>query len=660
MDWKRNRVEDTNDSAVVSKHSMASKGYVSDPFLHYFVADRQRRKSRSPLINRFYYLRFKAIEWAFSRLKDSDLIVSIGCGFDTSSLRMTDKRFVEIDFPSVVTTKAEILVENRLISVDYCNQWTQSDEPFVALRTNNYTLIGADLRNYRSLKQIFIDNKLLDNIDQKCNMCLFNECSLCYLSRDQSDRIIRTLFDLYADKCRSITYLGFEQLRPNQTNDGFSEVMLKHFQTIGSPLKTFLNKSEIICRFENLRFKSIEVLDMKTFYDCYIGSEERERIDSLEMFDEYEEFDSVANCYALTLARSDCRDMIENYSPDVRIGGDPQPLIESEFVRMETNPLLSRFGHSSCLSSEQNIVVFGGFGCDSNNDGLKRSHKRLSDIIKINTKTNETKKFIFAKNKDEIKGIHSQMVAISDQQFVVSGGRLSPNSIQNHKIVRLCEDSQTYEIQTSMDSIPKAFRHLMLRLEKSDKIIQFGGKQSMNRSESERHYYYRLDLNTLQSSSMTKTGLICDIHSLSGTALDPNVFVTNGGLNCDSSNSLVAHHLNIIDERMSSVIKVDVEDLSRLYSHQMICLDEKRLLIIGGIGECIQNNRIDSIDLRFNKIVNSLDIKTESTLMLMNFSSQLVRMNDWSRLWLIGGGGNCFSFGTHFNSSFSIDFHHLL
>lgn len=44
------QVQSTNDRSIVSKQSMCSRGYFSDPFLKYFVPKEARR---SPLINRY-------------------------------------------------------------------------------------------------------------------------------------------------------------------------------------------------------------------------------------------------------------------------------------------------------------------------------------------------------------------------------------------------------------------------------------------------------------------------------------------------------------------------------------------------------------------------------------------------------------------------------
>ncbi|CAF4766522.1 unnamed protein product, partial [Rotaria magnacalcarata] len=56
-------VQGTNDSSILSKVSMAKLGYFDDLFLREFV-DKDVR--RSPSINRGYYIRMKALEYALN------------------------------------------------------------------------------------------------------------------------------------------------------------------------------------------------------------------------------------------------------------------------------------------------------------------------------------------------------------------------------------------------------------------------------------------------------------------------------------------------------------------------------------------------------------------------------------------------------------------
>jgi len=76
-------IMDTNNSSIVSKRSV-EKLYYSDQseYFRYFVRKFQRR---SPLINRGYWLRMKAIDYAVRNfLTEADgkhkVVVNLGCG----------------------------------------------------------------------------------------------------------------------------------------------------------------------------------------------------------------------------------------------------------------------------------------------------------------------------------------------------------------------------------------------------------------------------------------------------------------------------------------------------------------------------------------------------------------------------------------------------
>jgi tRNA wybutosine-synthesizing protein 4 len=76
-------VMDTNKSSIVSKRSVEKLYYHDEPeYFRYFVT---KFKRRSPLINRGYWLRMKAIEHGVSRFlaertAKRKIIVNLGCG----------------------------------------------------------------------------------------------------------------------------------------------------------------------------------------------------------------------------------------------------------------------------------------------------------------------------------------------------------------------------------------------------------------------------------------------------------------------------------------------------------------------------------------------------------------------------------------------------
>lgn len=76
-------VMDTNNSSIVSKRSVEKLYYGGEPeYFRYFVS---KFKRRSPLINRGYWLRMKAIEHAVTRFLAEQtpkrkIVVNLGCG----------------------------------------------------------------------------------------------------------------------------------------------------------------------------------------------------------------------------------------------------------------------------------------------------------------------------------------------------------------------------------------------------------------------------------------------------------------------------------------------------------------------------------------------------------------------------------------------------
>lgn len=76
-------IMDTNKSSIVSKRSVEKLYYDGQPeYFRYFVS---KLKRRSPLINRGYWLRMKAIEHAVSRFMSErtakkKFVINLGCG----------------------------------------------------------------------------------------------------------------------------------------------------------------------------------------------------------------------------------------------------------------------------------------------------------------------------------------------------------------------------------------------------------------------------------------------------------------------------------------------------------------------------------------------------------------------------------------------------
>lgn len=76
-------IMDTNNSSIVSKRSVEELYYANEP--HYFQHFTGKFKRRSPLINRGYWLRMRAIEHTVHKFLEEPsgkrkLVVNLGCG----------------------------------------------------------------------------------------------------------------------------------------------------------------------------------------------------------------------------------------------------------------------------------------------------------------------------------------------------------------------------------------------------------------------------------------------------------------------------------------------------------------------------------------------------------------------------------------------------
>ena len=631
----KNQVETTNDFSIYSKASMCAQGYANDKFIKYFVTDLKAR--RSPLIHRGYYLRFKAIEWIFQNYHHQiDVIVSLGCGFDTSALRYSNMKFVEIDFPFVAMRKAQILTANKLMEPNKITNCEDSKLKIV-FKTHNYWLIAGDLRNCNDLCKLLVDNEI---VDRQTRIALFNECTLCYLKQDDADDLIKSFFNYFSNQ---LIYIGYEQIKLDK-NIPFSKVMLSHFESIGSPLRTFLSPKEQIERFKNMNFQDIQVIDMFKYYNEILDSEEKQRINKLEMFDEFEEFDLLCSSYALTIARKFNQESNENkhfLSEDIQNESDKQN-VKSEFIQLPN--VLHRFGQASCSLNQNEILIYGGFGCevlDDKSNSNRIHHKRLNNVVKLNFEDNKARILKCKTNKLENR-MHSQLVWLNNNLLLLSGGRLSPDKISCNSFIHLISDDmfEVDQVNQQGDIPNNTYRHFITKIGKSNQLFQIGGRNNCQHNENQ---FYIFDIDALR---WMKRDFQDRIHSLAGCDINNNVVLCHGGLTSD--NKFFKEDIILFDQRQEKLVNYQVESLECLYSHRIILIDEFKVLIVGGITKYGSHNCGDLIDLRNKKIVQTFDFDpTQHTLLLHNFSCHYQSENNI--LNVLCGGGNCFSFGTHFN-----------
>ncbi|CAA9989753.1 leucine carboxyl methyltransferase, putative [Plasmodium knowlesi strain H] len=312
------RVQSTTHEAASSKLSAVNLGYYSDPFLKYFV---KRIEKRSPLINRGYYARVAAmrqyIELFFKSLKEEEpvQIVNIGAGLDTTFFWISEQRnnatYYEMDFHELLQEKANIInrvdeLRSFLKGVDH--QGDVEMKPDVdanLINCGNYKMLSLDLNNSNLLEKHLTSC----GFDFSIPTLFICECVLIYLEITSSDNLIKTLAGLMRNTSCILVY---EQVNPNTA---FGKVMISNFSQRGIELKSIFkydNLEKQFCRFKNLGWSHVYISDMNEIYDYHLNTEEKKKIEKIEMFDEFEEWRLLQNHYFILVAFSPSQNLNTN------------------------------------------------------------------------------------------------------------------------------------------------------------------------------------------------------------------------------------------------------------------------------------------------------------------------------------------------------------
>lgn len=247
-------------------------------------------KSFLPLINRGTYTRIYAINSNIKAIlnntpKTENInIIILGSGFDTLYFNLKNEghnniTVYELDYDKIISKKKKLI--------------DQSNKLKPLIDEEHYKLISCDITSISKLKK-----KLEENIpqDKKDDLSIIIcECILVYIDREKTVEILSTLYN----KLKNSIILEFDLIG---ANDGFGKEMVMNLSTRNIQLKGFEGVPDIKAQIERLQevgYKEVEFVDMKTVYNKFLSPEERNRINKLEMMDEFEEFDLLQThaCY---------------------------------------------------------------------------------------------------------------------------------------------------------------------------------------------------------------------------------------------------------------------------------------------------------------------------------------------------------------------------
>ncbi|MES1920200.1 hypothetical protein MHBO_001894 [Bonamia ostreae] len=218
-------IKNTANDALEAKQSCVETGYYRDDFLRHFTKGYQKR---SPVINRGYYCRVKAVENILIKFCQNfedrpKQVVSLGCGFDTTFFRLKHhhniifSNYIELDYKSIVSAKSEIIKNEKKLFSHLKNFKIKN-----GIKSDDYNLMSCDLSNIETIKKAFSEHK----ISYSAPTIFIAECVLIYMDSESSNNLIEWTTKSFSDE---IVFVNYEQIHPG---DCFSDMMIKNLAVL--------------------------------------------------------------------------------------------------------------------------------------------------------------------------------------------------------------------------------------------------------------------------------------------------------------------------------------------------------------------------------------------------------------------------------------------
>ena len=607
----------------------------------------------------------------------------MGAGFDTSFFQIESEnllkekdKFYEVDFPAVIERKIEYIRSSEELKALYNENIPESERKLV--------MIGNDLSELEELKKKFSEKKL----NHEKNTLILSECVLTYMYEETSSNIIQW----FSNNFKNSMFVMYEQTYPY---DGFGEVMVSHFRKIGSPLRCihqFPTIEDYKNRFLSLNWEKVDVVNMNDYFYRILPEYERSRVRSLEPFDEFQEWHLQCFHYFVLIAQNNTNHTYSDYFNSAADQIHPNPYsyansLLSKFPLSPVNQLfnyfyqpvlgnenkiqLQRWGHSSCLLGDF-MYVFGGFG------GFK--HSRLQDFYSINKKTLQITPILPEVGNKQTPSARiyatltscpaSDASASPNDKVILFGGRAGTSDPFND-LFEFHISSNTWikpatSIADPVSEPPPRWKHAALFVPSLNLFLVSGGK-NYKQSLSPTPYVLELSNYSWNYATLTPSDPVPPPrHSHSFTLLDSSRILLLGGLNDDE---LPLHDTWIFhfspDFHACRWESINVQFPFPIYSHNAILLPSP-LPLDSENEEIKQGNVLVTSGVSTTLFPNNhwcflfnLDTLSWYKLDLPNcpsgsFQIQQTSHFDSGILYLIGGGGTCFSFGSRFNHFLSI------
>lgn len=658
------QVQGTNNSSIVSKRSVEmiyTSKLLPDltPWFEIFVP---KGKRRSPAINRGYWLRMESIKQHILKIvaqhpSQHIQVINLGCGFDPLPFQMLEEfpdfniEFIDFDYPELVTNKFHMIEASEKIMLvigESCKS-----KSLVLLSSSTYKLIGCDLKNDKLYQELLL------LVTKQASIKIFiAEVSLAYMKYEDANKVIAI-----SSGVENSHFVILEQLLPAGKHHSFAQKMLYHFEHLSSPLQCvekYPTKADQISRFREY-YPYVEIEDLFGNWNLLVDDDLKAEISRIEQFDEWEEFIVFCQHYAIVHATNEANSMVyrqmgrssephvtnahTTVNADASLNAEVDATIifdvNGNFLR--ANKLLELKFPAVC-HYQQYALVHGGL-----------SQTRSGELLACDVETGAMTKVQMETTGPVPRMCHT-LTNVGDDVILI-GGRGRPGQAFKD-VYRVHLDNNLKGWYEKLPDLPQErYRHSSVAIS-ATQILIFGGLQEEHDDAAKFIVY---DKKTGQSTAYKPT---LDIPNMMSCGLDYDIDSNVGYL----SGGLISEIMPLVNNILYQ-FKVDFSDckivLQTVWQHDVLSrigcqvkiINQHKAMIIGGVSSKALLNAQTSI-VTFDTKPMALGLvhinaevweKYPPTLI----GSGIVSTNNL-RVAIIGGGSVCYSFGSTYNSVYTV------
>lgn len=655
-------IQRTNDSSITSKRSVEKLYYRKNTsgksleFFRHFVPKFQRR---SPIINRGYWTRMEAIKGVITQFiqkpsTSTKVIVNLGCGFDPYPFQLLadgvkDVVFLDVDYGDLmdkkvdtilrtdlrntigevvrVGPKAEPELTNALPKDDSKSQSTPQKplnkakypSAVVNLQTARYVALSCDLRCLSAFREALDSLFILVN-----TIFLFTaEVSITYMDQTSADNLIE-----WASKLPMAEFALLEQIMPASREHPFASTMLKHFNSLGTPLHSIASYPTIDHqrnRFESRGWSAVRVKNLLDFWNDDIPSSEKGFVESVEDFDEWEDFILFCHHYFILHASNyeTMNDSSEISQPSYKAptalcNVSVEPVARSVEVPIKA---VQRKFSAGCRYDKNTLLQHGGL-----------TTSRTSSSIFISASTVDP---CIAPNPIESRVCHT-LTRLDSGPLLLVGGRTSPRSA-----LRDCWLLRNRSWSRVQDLPEGRYRHSCVNIG-GDRVLLFGGVEEgkgaswLLWAENEGWKELKGTMSPRRSAA-----LAWNVKTNSGVLI--------GGMESEKVLS-DCFQVSVSGESVETRLYSNDRLLNR-YGAKCMFLSDGCVILAGGVSSLKLLNHSDTIvqiDL-ISKLIRPIVLDRE--VLLTGFNMDFLGDD----VLFYGGGAVCFSFGSYWAPVIAVD-----